>query len=44
MFRNINANTIEPEKNKVKENMNKIFSNVFCKEYIVLYIISFMLS
>ena len=44
MFQNINENTIEPEKSKVKENMNKIFANIFCKEYIVLYIISFMLS
>ena len=47
MFQNINENTIDLDsKNENKKSTNKlnIFSNVFTKDNIVLYIVSFMLS
>ena len=47
MFQNINENTIDLDsKNENKKSKNKlnIFSNVFTKDNIVLYIVSFMLS
>ena len=47
MFQNINEDTIDLDsKNENKKSTNKlnIFSNVFTKDNIVLYIVSFMLS
>lgn len=43
MFQNINENTIEIEQEEKKKSVN-IFSNVFAKENIAIYLISFMLS
>ena len=45
MFQNINENTIDMESKKedAKEKVN-IFANVFTKNNILLYIVSFMLS
>ena len=44
MFQNINDNTINLEKNKIRENITNIIANIFTKKYITLYIISFMIS
>lgn len=47
MFQNINEDTIDLDsKNENKKSTNElnIFSNVFTKDNIVLYIVSFMLS
>ena len=46
MFQNINEDTINIENENInnKNSKIKIFSNVFAKKYIVLYIVSFMLS
>ena len=44
MFQNVNENTLNIEKEKMKENANNIFANIFAKKYIVIYIVSFMLS
>ncbi len=43
MFQNINENTIEIEQEEKTKSVN-IFSNVFAKENIAIYLISFMLS
>ena len=45
MFQNINENTIEfDSSNDTNKNKVNIFSNVFAKNNIILYIVSFMLS
>ena len=46
MFQNINQNTINMENKNLRNQEGKlnIFSNVFAKKYILLYVISFMLS
>ena len=46
MFQNINQNTINVNTKNIKEQEGglNIFSNVFAKKYILLYIITFMLS
>lgn len=46
MFQNINVDTMDIEDKKEKDDTSKVnvFSNVFSKENIVLYIVSFMLS
>ena len=47
MFQNINEDTIDfDSKNETRKDINKvnIFSNVFTKDNIVLYLVSFMLS
>lgn len=46
MFQNINENTIDLDSKNTNNNTNKvnIFSNVFTKDNIVLYLVSFMLS
>ena len=46
MFQNINQNTINMENKNYRGQEGKlnIFSNVFAKKYILLYVISFMLS
>ena len=46
MFQNINQNTINIENKNYRGQEGKlnIFSNVFAKKYILLYVISFMLS
>ena len=44
MFQNVNEGTIDMKEDRVKENAKGIFSNVFSKKYIVLYIVAFMLS
>ena len=46
MFQNINEDTIELNKNNARGNKEKlnIFTNVFNKKYIIVYLISFMLS
>ena len=46
MFQNINEDTIDLDSKSTSNNTNKvnIFSNVFTKDNIVLYLVSFMLS
>lgn len=44
MFQNINEDTINVQKSDVKQRGINIFSNVFTKQNIALYIVSFMLS
>lgn len=44
MFQNISEGAIDVEKNDIKQNGINIFSNVFAKQNITLYIVSFMLS
>lgn len=46
MFQNINEDTIDLNKNNARDNKEKIniFTNVFNKKYIILYLVSFMLS
>lgn len=46
MFQNINEDTIDLDSKNTNNNTNKvnIFSNVFTKDNIVLYLVSFMLS
>lgn len=46
MFQNINEDTIDLDSKNTSNNTNKvnIFSNVFTKDNIVLYLVSFMLS
>ena len=46
MFQNINEDTIEYDSKNTSEDKNKvnIFANVFTKDNIVLYLVSFMLS
>jgi stage II sporulation protein E len=44
MFQNINEDTLNIEEEIEKDNKVNIFSNVFTKSNIVLYIVSFMLS
>ena len=43
MFQNINDNAINIDDEKEEKKLN-IFSNVFSKKYIVIYVVSFMLS
>lgn len=43
MFQNINDNVINIDNEKEEKKLN-IFSNVFSKKYIVIYVVSFMLS
>ena len=46
MFQNINEDTINLNKNNTRENKEKIniLKNVFNKKYVLLYLVSFMLS
>ena len=46
MFQNINEDTIDYDSKNTSENKNRvnIFANVFTKDNIVLYLVSFMLS
>ena len=44
MFQNLGEQTIENVTPKMKDKKINIFSNIFSKEYIILYIISFMTS
>ena len=46
MFQNINEDTVDYDSKITSENKSKvnIFANVFTKDNIVLYLISFMLS
>lgn len=45
MFQNINENTIEYEKtSKKQKNKESILKNVFAKQHIIIYIVSFMLA
>lgn len=44
MFQNLGEQTIENVTPKMKDKKINIFSNIFSKEYIILYVISFMTS
>ena len=44
MFQNLGEQTIENVASKMKDKKINIFSNIFSKEYIILYVVSFMTS
>ena len=46
MFQNVNENTIDVDSKNASDDKNKvnIFANIFTKDNIVLYLVSFMLS